>query len=1161
MSQSCPNTEDHSALHPALLAQLRVLGLTADVPTPDGWKALLHHVSDAYFAREYVSAPPALSGDELADEDLFLFDASADAILIFNPGDERVINANKRACDMYEYDREEMIGLPMRSLSGNPASGRSSIDAVLQGAASTPDGWYRFETTQRRRGGSTVVVAIQARPIRYHGAQAVLTINHDVTELKRAQRALALSEERFEHIFNASPVAAAVIDSEGLILNANAAILELFEVDAENAVGHSVFELNIRSGGGTHPMDTLPMPPLRDYEARLSDRVGGNRAVLLSSEWLELGGNRHILLQMVDITERKRAEAELRASENRYRTLLIAVERQARETALLHQVRTVMARENNLHAVIRAVVHGIRDFFGYDLVSVYFKDGDFLTLQHEVGYTNVLQRIPLTSGVMARTLRTGEPVLLTDVNADSDYLSAIPGICSEVSVPLFVGDAPAGVLNVETIDEPLTAHDLDLFVALGMHVSLAIQRAHLFAELQASNDRYDALLRSVQEVVFQTDGDGHWTYLNPAWERQSGYTIEDTLGRNWLELMHTDDRFKLALHFSRLIRRHETYFSMRARFVTSEGTDRWCELAGRLNYSDDGVYLGAAGTATDSTERFHAEQREREQRQLAEALVANAAGLSSAGNTDEALKGSIAHIQRVIPNFNALRVALIDLGMGHMVTYALPDFPAGIDTDVQAWELEEHHLPLLETSEAHPGARSVLNLTPGALNLPGLEWVRAVLVAPLRSKDALMGYLYLDSIDPQAFNDSQAQWVQGFADQMGTALHNLRLRADTARHAQELELRVADRTEQFRQAKEQVETILDTSSDPIALITTAGAILQANHALRQVFQLPASDEAHLPPLPALMEDGSARMLTAAVEAALGGEPQRHKLVARRADGTTFPVDVAIDPLPGSGGSARSAVFSLHDITEFQALEDSLRTALEQERRLVDLKSRFGLMVSHEFRTPLATIQTSADLLLNYLERLSAERRTEALDTISRQVRHLTTMLDDILAISKADTVGMDFDPVPTNLAELCQSIVDEVRWVDNGQHDLQFTIAEDVIARPAVDRALLRRALMNLLSNAVKYSVENTVIEFSVRQQSDTIIMVIRDQGIGIPEAELPRLFESFFRASNVGIIPGTGLGLAIARRAIEAHDGEINVHSANGLGTTFTLYFPARLG
>jgi signal transduction histidine kinase len=169
------------------------------------------------------------------------------------------------------------------------------------------------------------------------------------------------------------------------------------------------------------------------------------------------------------------------------------------------------------------------------------------------------------------------------------------------------------------------------------------------------------------------------------------------------------------------------------------------------------------------------------------------------------------------------------------------------------------------------------------------------------------------------------------------------------------------------------------------------------------------------------------------------------------------------------------------------------------------------------------------------------------------------MLDDILSISKADTVGMDFNPAATDLMELCQSLVDEAHWLDHERHRINLSFAAGVIARPVLDQALLRRALTNLLANALKYSPDESVVEFSVRQERDQIIMVIRDEGIGIPESELPRLFDSFFRASNVGNIPGTGLGLAIACRAVEAHGGEISVASDQGHGAAFTLVLPAR--
>ena len=1133
----------------ALAAELGRMGLSGNAPSPEQWASLLERIKAASAEAPYL-LPLATAG---TDHDLNFFEATADAVIIFNPEDERILAANAQAGALYGFSPEEMAGLPLSEISSSRENARRRIEDVMLDRTAGPDGWHRFEAVQRRRDNAPLVVLVQARRITYRGQTAILSVNRDVTEFQRVQRALATYEERFARIFDSGPVAAAVFDPDGFVLDANDAMLAMLERPPGQLTGHHLSAFQVAGEDGSQPVQTLLAPPVRGLPIRLLGEQGAERHALASAEWIEYGGERNLLMQFVDITGQKRVEAELRASESRYRLMLAEVERQSRETALLDKVRTMMTREENLSSVVRAVVQGIRDTFGYDLVSLYLLDGDQLYLQHQVGYANPFTRLPLTDGIIARTVRNGVPELLRDVQKDGDYLAAISGIRSEICVPLLLGDTVAGALNVETIDEVLGTDDLDLFLALGAHISLALQRARLVTELQLSNERYDALLRSVQEVIYQTDVHGNWQYLNPAWERLSGYPVSDMIGRNWSEVIHPDDRVKMGLVFARMMRRHETYFQMAVRFVTASGEERWCELSGRVNYSDDGDLVGATGTASDITERYLAQLREREQRQLADALVANAARAAGANSADEVIQSALEQIYQVIPRFDALRVALVEPDMAQMVTFAAPG-RTGLGEGLRIWEVATAHLPLVGQGDMTQ-ARVYDAIEPHDMDLPGLAWVRSAIVAPLRTTESLLGYLYLDSQRAGCFTETEAQWVQGFAGQMGTALHNLRLRADMAGYAQELESRVAERTVQYRQAKEQVEAILNTSPEAIALVSTDGLILQVNQTFSDTFG-GLTGLSLRPLLEEFVAPESVPLLRGALAASRQGAPQSLRLTAVRAGGSTFPAEAAIAPLAG-GDAIHSAVCSLHDITEHQLLEDSLRTALDQERRLVDLKSRFGIMVSHEFRTPLATIQTSTDLLVNYGERLTQGRRAEALETIARQVSHLSSMLDDILAISKADTVGMEFQPTPTNLAELCHSIAEEVRWLDRNRHEVVYS-AEGVAPVLALDRALLQRALINLLTNAVKYSPEGAAVEFQVRQTGDEITLMVRDQGIGIPEAELPRLFVSFFRASNVGIIPGTGLGLAIAQRAVEAHGGRIEVESQAGTGTTFTIYLQA---
>lgn len=236
-------------------------------------------------------------------------------------------------------------------------------------------------------------------------------------------------------------------------------------------------------------------------------------------------------------------------------------------------------------------------------------------------------------------------------------------------------------------------------------------------------------------------------------------------------------------------------------------------------------------------------------------------------------------------------------------------------------------------------------------------------------------------------------------------------------------------------------------------------------------------------------------------------------------------------------------------------EVALRHALDKEKDLHELKSRIVSMVSHDFRTPLMTIQSSSDLLCNYHDRITEEQRTQYFASINTQVKHLTFLLEDMLALTKADSVGTAFNPTLIDLRAACQGLVDEMQQLA-GTRSINF-VASGPFESVEIDTNLLRRALLNLLSNAVKYSPEGSVIDFTLIRSAEEIVIRIQDHGIGIPEEEKSQMFEVFHRANNVGDIPGTGLGLAIVKQAVEAHGGTIVMDSTLTLGTTFTITIP----
>ncbi|MEC4814884.1 MAG: ATP-binding protein [Scytonema sp. PMC 1069.18] len=237
-------------------------------------------------------------------------------------------------------------------------------------------------------------------------------------------------------------------------------------------------------------------------------------------------------------------------------------------------------------------------------------------------------------------------------------------------------------------------------------------------------------------------------------------------------------------------------------------------------------------------------------------------------------------------------------------------------------------------------------------------------------------------------------------------------------------------------------------------------------------------------------------------------------------------------------------------------QNFLQKALEKEKELNQLKSRFVSMTSHEFRTPLTTIMGATELLKHYSHQWNEDKKVVYFNRIHTAVNRMTQMLDDMLLLGKVEAGKWDFNPVWLNLVNFCNSIVEELQFGATREHKVIFTVegeATDVY----IDEKLLRHILTNLLSNAIKYSPLGGDVYLLLKFLNKNVIFQVQDRGIGIPKEDQKHLFEGFYRANNVGKISGTGLGLAIVKKAVELHKGKITVNSEVGVGTTFTVNIP----
>ncbi|HEX4265397.1 MAG TPA: PAS domain S-box protein [Verrucomicrobiae bacterium] len=245
-----------------------------------------------------------------------------------------------------------------------------------------------------------------------------------------------------------------------------------------------------------------------------------------------------------------------------------------------------------------------------------------------------------------------------------------------------------------------------------------------------------------------------------------------------------------------------------------------------------------------------------------------------------------------------------------------------------------------------------------------------------------------------------------------------------------------------------------------------------------------------------------------------------------------------------------------DITQRKRAEEELLNTLEREKELSQLKGNFVSMVSHEFRTPLGIIQSSAELLREFHPRMQTGERNEQLDSIARNTRRMAGMMEDILILSRLDAGKLEFQPAALDLNAFCSRVVDEVLSATNNRCAIKWSL-KSTLSKAKADERLLGHILTNLLSNAVKYSEPGATVHLNVERDGCDVVCTIRDEGIGISQLDQQHLFKAFHRGNNVGTRPGTGLGLLLVKRCAELHGGNVQVNSEIGRGTIVRVTLP----
>jgi PAS domain S-box-containing protein len=643
-----------------------------------------------------------------------------------------------------------------------------------------------------------------------------------------------------------------------------------------------------------------------------------------------------------------------------------------------------------------------------------------------------------------------------------------------------------------TIDEHGTVEGLLLIL---IDVTSRVEARN---QLRESEFRYRTVADFSTDWTYWQKADGNLQYVSPACEKITGYTNENFMTQPDLieHIIYQDDRDIWHTHRRRRdIKNHSQMIQFRIQH--RDESIRWIEHICRPVYTEANGFDGYRVSNTDITDRKRAEQALRE--------------------SENRLRMTVEGVQAGTWEWNIQTgETVFNERWAEIIGYRLEELQP---TDIETWMKYSHPDDLEESN------RRLQEHFDGVTDHYDCE---------VRMKHRAGHWVWI--------------WDRGMVMEWtpdGKPLRMFGTHVDVT-DRKEAETQRLDVEQRYR--------LLTNLTFEGIVLHMGGIISDANPAMVRIFGYTLEELIGQQAIDLLFTPESAQIVHEKVQQQ-HAEP--YEVVGVHKDGHHIPIEIEARQI-----NATLRVASVRDITyrkqvqSFAVENAGLRASFKKEQKQNALIQRIISALSHDLRTPLSVIATSRDLLSNYYDRMTPEKRQEKLDTIRRQIQFALELLEDTVEMARGNRDAHELQPAPVNLAALCQVSVDEMSDALDGQHQLHFVNVGQV-ETITVDEVLVSRVLLNLLSNAIKYSPDDSNIWLELDQHPGWVVLRVIDEGVGISQEDLPHIFDPFYRVDEVKHINGTGLGLSIVQDCVNRHQGQIAVKSVVGQGTTFTVELP----
>jgi PAS domain S-box-containing protein len=633
-------------------------------------------------------------------------------------------------------------------------------------------------------------------------------------------------------------------------------------------------------------------------------------------------------------------------------------------------------------------------------------------------------------------------------------------------------------------------------------------------------------------------------YVNEAFTRMMGYEQDEVVGKTPRILQGANTDWDILKQIRTALKKWEPSLVELVNYH-KDGSEVWVELSMFPVTDQIGQYTYWVGLQRDITQRKKTEEALQRQNLRSQLFADVTLKIRQSLHLEEILQTTVTEVRNLLQADRVLINRLSPDGMGTVTHEAVSP---GWNSLIGGTYMTDVLLPDHPKTDYRSVVQSVEDIEQDeSLTSDFLRSinVRARLVVPIVQQDCLWGLLVAHQGSPRQWSSFEIELLQQLANQVEIALTQSQL------------------LQALRESEERFRTMANSAPVLLWVIDPTGSCVFCNESLLKFTGRTIAQEGSLswhetvhpfdrPHCEATYQEALTHHASFEIEYRL-----------RRADGEyRWVLDRGVPRLMPDG-SFGGHIGSCIDITDRKRAEVEIRKALEKERELSELKSRFVSTASHEFRTPLSTILSSADLLEFYAGGWTPQKQIEHIHRIQNAALNMNNLLSDILVIERAEAKKLNFEPASIDLLAFCRSLLDEMQLNDHEDHRLLLEVQSSTLKPETsrilahMDEKLLRQIFSNLLSNAIKYSPSGSSIVCRLACESDQAIFEVQDQGIGIPAEDQARLFEPFHRGMNVGTISGNGLGLAIVKQSIGVHGGQISVSSQEGAGTIIRVVLP----